>query len=433
VNILILIVAILTLIVVAKRFGLASFLGAGYFGFFIYSIPAFINRARYFYYLDSDFYLYEPSFETMAIYLIAWTTFLLCVIFITDTSKYRNFYFDRRMRFASREFLWSGVFLSTCFFAYLILYSGQQVVDGSDSLQLSTVVLLIGRWILALSLIAALVYRSFIPFIFLFFALLYWFVSGDRTLLGVTLMSVIVIFAQRTFQTTYISFGQMFNIKLILTIVGVVFVIIFGKPIYISINAGDLSVLFNTFEKDRLIEFFSQAFEPMIIFNHAQHVVDNSLEISSFDFLVSILSNFLIYPSAFEFSSNLYSQVIASSFPIEMSYGVAGSYWAHAYSVFGYFGVCFFAFIYVYFLYFCDRIFLSRASPVSVLIALLGGLVALYAHRNGLDNLLSFVRQILLAYFSIIFLSFFIRILTHNYKKIRILNHNNKKVILPDN
>jgi len=399
-NIIILFIAIISLIVLSRRFGIASFMGAGFVGFFIYSIPAFINKARYFWYLNSDFYIYEPSFKAMLVYLIAWFTFFLCVVSIPDVSRYKNYHFNKGRRFSSIEFLWSGVFLSTCFATFIVFYSG----DMTDSVG---VIYLIGRWVVALTLIAAFAYRSLIAFIYLFVILLYWFFSGDRTLLGITLVSMLVLFAQRLYQSTYVSFYKLFNFKFFTVFFGLLFVIIFGKAIYIGVAESRIDLIQNKIAN--LNDFLSKSFEPMIIFNHVQYVVDTSFQIPVIDFLESIFSNFLIYPSAFGQSTNVYSQQLISSFPISMSYGVAGNYWAHAYSVFGFIGVVFFALIFVFSLYACDRVFLARARPIAILFALLGGLIAIYTFRNGLDNFLSFLRQIFIAYFLIRFVSFFIR------------------------
>lgn len=413
-NILIFIISILTFIVICKRFGLASFVAAGYAGLFIYSIPVFINKARYFYYLNSEFHLYSPSFEAMLVYLLVWVVFL-CLVLLKSNNLYKVNSFNQSTYLLSKIFLYVGFILSISIYIYSTFVHSQQVlVEGT---QMSTIILLIGRWIYALTFISSIIHKSFIPFIVLFYFLIDWALGGDRTLFGIVMMSSIVVAIQLKYNSTYVPFKYLFKMKIFSALFLVIFIIIFGKSIFVSIDTENWSVFFNLFSENNLVDFLSTSFEPMIIFNHIQHVIDRSVEMSLIDFMVSILSNLLIFPSAFGLNSNFYSQMLISSLEIEMSYGVAGNYWAHAYSVLGYIGIFIFALIYVNFLFFCDNFFLKKRGAARVLIALFGGLVSLYAHRNGFDNLLSFVRQILLAYFLIVSLSFFVKIIIAFFKK----------------
>ena len=409
-NLLILITALLTFIVIFQRFGVITFLGGGFFGLFSYSIPAFINKSRHFFYLDNTgFYLYQPSFEAMAVYLITWLVFLLFVLLIPTNFVYRNYSVSQSFNFPIKNFMYSGLYLSTL----VIMYRLFPIFTVSfSSVGLSTIILIIGRWIIALTFIAALLNRSFYASIYLLILLIYWFLSGDRTLIGITIYSALIIYLQNYFKSNFIRISNLFNIKIFLLLSSLILLVVFGKPIYLSITNLNIEHLSSKFaSKDELVYVLSKSFEPMIIFNHVQYVIENSIEVNFFDFIGSLLAHFLIFPSYFGVNTNLYNEVLTSSFPITMSYGIAGNYLAHAYSIMGYFGVIFFAFMYVFFVYICDKFFMQNKGVSRILFALLGGLISVYAHRNGLDNLLSFVRQILIAFCVISLVSIFFRIL----------------------
>jgi hypothetical protein len=406
-NFLILIIAFFTIIVLSKRFGIGSFMGAGFAGFFIYSIPAFINKSRHFFYLDSDFYLYEPSFDVMLVYFFAWAVFLLFVLLAPAKPYYRQFDISTGMPnfnmrpFNLRPFVNSGVFLSTT----IILFAIFLPLQGNSA----TLILIIGRWIISMTFIAALIERRYIIALYIFCFLIFWFLGGDRTLLAITLMSSIVIIFHKIFKYSFIPTKKIFNFKIFLVLTVIILIIIFGKAIFVSITTGNSANLMHIFQSQQtLMAYLSKSFEPMIIFNHVQYVFDNPLNERLTDYLIGIFSNILIFPSYFGLSSNVYNEAITSSFPIVMSYGIAGNYYAHAYSMMGYFGVIIFALFYVSFLYYCDKKFFIK-NTYSILFAMLGGLVAVYAHRNGFDNLLSFVRQILIAFFLIKITSILLR------------------------
>lgn len=399
-NIFILTTALITFFVLSKRFGIGSFIGAGFIGFFIYSIPAFINKSRYFFYLDTNhFYLYEPSFGVMLVYFFAWAVFLLFVSLAPAKPYYRQFDINTGMPnfnmrpFNLRPFVNSGIVLSTA----VILFSIYLPLLGNSA----TLILIIGRWIISMTFIAALIDRRYIIAMYMFSFLIYWFLGEDRTLLAISLMSAIVIISHKVFKSSFIPFKKIFNFKIFSIVTLSILMITFGKPLFSAINSNNFAHLSSKFSSiGQLTEFLSTSFEPMIIFNHVQYVFDNPLNERLTDYLIGIFSNFLIFPSYFGLSSNFYNEAITSSFPIVMSYGIAGNYYAHAYTMMGYFGVIIFALIYVSFLYYCDKKFFIK-NTYSILFGMLGGLVAVYAHRNGIDNLLSFFRQILIAFFLI--------------------------------
>ena len=261
-NLLVVFVSLATLFILYRRFGFASFLGAGYVGLFVYSIPVFISKARYFYYLDSEFYLYSPTADAMLVYLIVWVVFLLFVAFKDNGVLYKSHAFGGFSRLPSRDFLWSGVFLSAVFFVYVVYSGAQQSHSVSD-----THIHIVGRWVFALTAIAAVVNRKPVLFVVMSFFLLHWFLSGDRTLIGITLMSIMVVSARNVFKSPFVHYRYVFNLKVVVTVCLVVLLITFGKYIHVAISKSKPDLLLNLLQGDNLVIFFSTSFTSKLKVN----------------------------------------------------------------------------------------------------------------------------------------------------------------------
>jgi hypothetical protein len=110
--------------------------------------------------------------------------------------------------------------------------------------------------------------------------------------------------------------------------------------------------------------------------------------------LESVLGNVLIVPSAFGLSTNLYNAVVSATLSPKFGYGIAGNYLAHGYTVGGTMGAALFYFILPLMLRLCDGQFRAKDGSVKIFWCCAGAVIAFYIHRNGLDNGLSFVRQV---------------------------------------
>jgi predicted membrane protein len=80
--------------------------------------------------------------------------------------------------------------------------------------------------------------------------------------------------------------------------------------------------------------------------------------------------------------------------PYRISFGLAGSYYASGFAFMGILGVMILAVIFLGGLYVMNRCAATQKGLVRITLVILGSTFAVYAHRNGLDNLLSFARQI---------------------------------------
>ena len=129
---------------------------------------------------------------------------------------------------------------------------------------------------------------------------------------------------------------------------------------------------------------------------HLTFVIQNNVIIPFGDFLTSVFGNLLIIPSLFGVNTNLYGDTVTSFVGPGLTYGIAGSYLAHGYSVGGLIGVAAFGMMYGIALSLCDSaVWRSRGIGKGVFI-LIGSTLAGYIHRNGLDNFGSFIRQVIL-------------------------------------
>jgi len=99
-----------------------------------------------------------------------------------------------------------------------------------------------------------------------------------------------------------------------------------------------------------------------------------------------------------------------SAYPNIITNGIGGSYLANAWMVLRVPGLYVFSLIFVGSLSLLDS-YTKRKSPLVVsVIILFGALIAVYSHRNGLGNLLSFVRQIAISGAIIVVLTAFFKL-----------------------
>lgn len=374
------------------KYGYFSFVSAGVFGFLVYSLPAIVGLKRSFY-SGGHNYLVPVDDASTAVVLVAWTFFALTLAFARGPSKgLANVPHTRRESYIPK--MWIAFALSMAGLAYLAALGGIFFFLESRDLQVEDYVVLIWRWVVVLGFAAAVVERHRWGQILFLSIILIIFLRGDRTIPAICGATYLVLYFNNE-ESRNRLYRILTSWKLIAATSLVVFVVLFGKSIYRSIKSGSSNELNQALDVD--LAGIAYSAEPFATFDHIPSVIDFSLHIPFFEFLTSILGNLLIIPSIFGVETNLYSVTITSTLPYNLGYGIAGNYWAHAMSVWGYPMVGIFAALYAAALTLFDRTMFDRKGAARLTVVAIGSVIAVYTHRNGLDNLLSFVRQIIIA------------------------------------
>lgn len=404
-NIVILFVALLTWVLILTRLPPFRFVVAGLFGLTVYSSPYFFGKKLYFFYEASLLrFLGDIEFEAEISLLLVWLTVFFTLYFFSF--RYRTFevQIGASETNSIKRFSEALLILAILGFLYLAATSGLLFFLESREHQENSIVTLLWKWTVPLGLISALLIKDRVKFSFFLFFLAVLFLRGDRTIFSISFLTIfVVIFYNRR------TFASILNPGFIAVVLIAVFTIVFGKPIYLFAKSGDFNILMDAIQLNAAMHVVYN-FEPMIVANHLDFAILNDFSIGFGEFFVGVFGNLLIFPSQFGINTNVYNSLLSEALPFRLTYGIAGNYWAHAWSVGGQFMVVVYALIYAYSLVLCDRWYSRSQGPMRVVVACIGGLVAVYIYRNGLDNFLSFIRQILIVSFGAFLLS---KILAH--------------------
>lgn len=414
---LLILVIALTIAVAYKGHGPFTFVMAGLGVFFVYSIPAILQLKTLFSYESKDLrYLAEAGPESGLVMLTAWATVALTLL-ITATWRakrapaaalagsrgrpYPHAIAARRRpsvqapaarNDAARmhRFAVASLILGILGYLYLSATSGWLFFLEQRELQNDGLLTLLWKWTVPLGIVAATFSGSTKTQAGLFMLLAVLFLRGDRTMLGITMVSFALVWSygrkdiRTLFRPTFIVAG-----------IVLVSLIIFGKAVYLSAKAGDLAILIDAVQPENMATVIL-GFEPFVTYNHIDFVIESNLSFSFAEFFTSILGQFLVAPSVFGIETNLYNLRVTEMLPFNVTYGVAGNYWAHAWSIGGFPMVAAFAVLYASALVFCDRNYERLSGAPKVFLTVTGTVIAVYTYRNGLDNMFSFFRQILI-------------------------------------
>ncbi|MFZ5672247.1 MAG: hypothetical protein ACOZAM_04710 [Pseudomonadota bacterium] len=422
----------LTFVIAYRGHGPFTFVMAGLGVFFVYSIPAVLQLKTLFSYESNDLrYLAPAGLEAGFVMFTAWAavaaTLLVAVArkarrappvvlpgqrsgpYANNASVTRsrnwpsrdvpaaarpmpatNLLVARRERARMHRFAVASLILGLCGYAYLSATSGLLFFLDQRELQSDGLLTLLWKWTVPLGIVAATFSGSTKTQIGLFMLLAVLFLRGDRTMLGITIVSFAIVWSYgrkdiwTLFRPTFIVAGLV-----------LVSLILFGKPVYLSAKAGDLSILTDALLPENMATVIL-GFEPFVTYNHIDFAMEANLSFAPAEFVMSLLGQFLVAPSFFGIETNLYNLRITEMLPFTVTYGVAGNYWAHAWSVGGFPMVAGFAVLYASSLVLCDRYYERLSGAPKVFVAVTGSVIAVYTYRNGLDNMFSFFRQILI-------------------------------------
>lgn len=415
---LLIVVIALTIAVAYKGHGPFTFVMAGLGVFFVYSIPAILQLKTLFSYESKDLrYLAEAGPEAGLVMLTAWATVAVTLL-IAGTWRTRRLPVSvmsgqrarpypnapvaaRRRPLAQapvarndaarmHRFALASLILGILGYLYLSVTSGWLFFLDQRELQNDGLLTLLWKWTVPLGIVAATFSGSSKIRIGLFMLLAVLFLRGDRTMLGITMVCFALVWSHGRK-----DIWTMFRPTFIVAGITLVSLIIFGKAVYLSAKAGDLSILIDAVQPENMATVIL-GFEPFVTYNHIDFVMDSNLSFSLAEFVTSLLGQFLVAPSVFGIETNLYNLRVTEMLPFNVTYGVAGNYWAHAWAIGGFPMVAAFAILYASALVFCDRYYERLSGAPKVFLAVTGTVIAVYTYRNGLDNMFSFFRQILI-------------------------------------
>ena len=384
----------ISICIVRYRYGLFSIVSFGLMGFIIYSIPAIVGFKVSFAYPSSDRYFIPVDGEPILVTLTAWIFFTTILAIGSSNAKLLPTKGGEQAKQYGQK-MWIALTLSLLGILYLIAKGGALFFFDDRADQVNDPVIIIWRWIVIMGFLFATLERHRIGLVTFFMILAIIFLRGDRTIPAIATISYFVVYFRE--KHAYQKFSKVFlNYRFLSLSTFLAVVVIFGKSIYISVKQNNFQILADSLNPENLDKTLL-SLEPFVTFDHIPWVIDLNVKITFSEFLTSVFGNLLIVPSTFGVSTNLYNDTITAMLPFDLSYGVAGNYWAHAMSVGGYVMVAIFAAIYAGSLIMIDRNLIDPKGRVRLSLAVIGALIAIYIHRNGLDNILSFVRQIFIA------------------------------------
>jgi len=351
----------------------------------IYAFPAMLNITAPQQYIPTGEFRYfiEPLSLTVQMYCLY---FVFLILNLKLMGPYRN----RNNHQLSRI----SVIISL--YACLVAWFGISVLSDGPLFFLQprfaitgSVLEMILKWSIPLSIFYGLITRNkikYIGFVFLFLQ----FMTGDRTVLAITLVGIAYLSLEKNqpllnyFRPKFLLFG-----------VGALFIIIFGKPIYLVIKSGSFEYLLSFVTYDSIM-IVASSFEPISIFNHFDFTVREKIFMSPLDFFTSLFGNLLIDPGSVGLTVNQTNKYLMDAYPDFITNGIGGSYLANAWMVARVPGLYIFSLVFLCILRFSDVYSQRNYSFLAAICVLIGALMAVYSHRNGLGNILAFYRQILI-------------------------------------
>jgi hypothetical protein len=407
INFFFLIFTIIILFKILKKKVFGPFIFSGWVGLFLYSSPILFNKARKLIYYD-EYYLTEIDLEYKIVYFCFWLGFALALY----TYK-KNFYYNN-----NKSILKNNqnliIFNSVCFF-YVIIYL---ILRNIEFISISNLIHTIGKWIILFLLIGSvLLKKNFLIFFSLIAVIINAVITTDRTL---AIIALFFYFSTYLYSLYKIKKFYFFNFLLkffLLTLI--LFVILIYTKFFVAVIKSDSEISFFgiLIGLREVFENLSYSFEPLTIFGHLIYVNQIYEKFSTIEYLYSIISNLLIFPSYFGLSSNYYNNFVMINLGFEnSSSGVAGSIFASSYLAFGYIGVFIVGYFYTVILIFSDYYFKNKKNILSILILSISAILSIYIFRNAIDNFLSIVRQLIILfifiwsqYFLIFFISQFLK------------------------
>ncbi|MET4702353.1 hypothetical protein ABIE65_005409 [Constrictibacter sp. MBR-5] len=381
---------VLLLLVVAAaalsfaRFGWNSFLSLGALGTAIYSIPAIIG-----YYSPVHISYGAPGVfqsatsASISIYILVWMMFIFLLMIFPRIPVDKPA--GAQVKLGQ---LWAASVIAVAGFFYLVISWGPLFfLEPRGAVEEGAVVTL-WRWSLLFGLLASVAVRSTGHLAVHTILLVVYFLMGDRTIPAIAVGAVLIFYSLNQEKIKPVpSFSTVL-------LVGLSFVfLLYGKLVYLAVKLSDIDIILRLADRNFIAAQLS-SFEPMVTYNFLEYIIAHDVVLPVDEFFLAIFGNVLLVPSAFGVETSFFNKHLTAMMPYRISFGLAGSYYASGFAFMGILGVMILAVIFLGGLYVMNRCAATQKGLVRITLVILGSTFAVYAHRNGLDNLLSFARQI---------------------------------------
>lgn len=252
-------------------------------------------------------------------------------------------------------------------------------------------VIMIWRWVCLIGLLMSLSLNK--PAMLVYFAavILTIFISGDRTLFVLSIFSIAL---QARYGSKLLGLR---NVRMGIILVPVLLIfLIYAKPFYLFLK--DSSAPFSAYmsNDEGVLESF-WLLEPFGVHYLLEMVIISDLRIGLSDIILPTIAQVLVFPSAFGVDTHLYNKILSNTLFPGVTYGIAFNLWAQGYSFGGAIGVFLFGLLYGLLIKALNFFIGSWRGVPRFCILIFGVMVAIYGHRNSIENIVSFGRQILLA------------------------------------
>lgn len=294
---------------------------------------------------------------------------------------------------------WSALIISITLFLLMVANNGPFFFLNSRAAlsQALGYEYLLWRWVNVLGLLFAILSRNRLVLIVLGSMIIFNMIIGDRTVITIALISAFCI--------KYRSMGALGLLKRPSTwayMAGVFLVIFFAKSFYVALKEG--VGLGSTVSTDA--EQLLKSFEPFGTHFILDRVITYDVHTSWSAMLRGSAGQFLIIPSLFGLDSSSFNvQLTQQLYNSRLTYGIAANLWAQGYTLAGYGGVFLFGLGFGALMLWLQALSRKVRPSFSVLVTVVAVLAAVYIHRNSVENYLSFVRQVVLAFASILLLA----------------------------
>lgn len=379
-------VILTTSVIVAHKHGLFSIVGVGLVGLAAYSVPSLTGFT---YAYDLDGILRPASDQAIFIHVVFWLPFFLIVAFSKKSNK--KIPFD--------QYKMSATALA-CLYVSLILYLWIAIKDGPlyflgnrqiGEEQIATIAKIIWAWVVAFGLIAALVSRRFLLLACFIAMALINLIAGDRGMPIFIILSIIIINLNN-----YSILSIIKNIRIFIYSIIILIIVFMAKPIYQAIKIKDYKEILN-FLSETLDLHFIKSFEPFVIHNTLELVIEDGFTYEISYLFKGILGQLLLIPSLLGISSAEWNRQFQDFLNQDLGYGIAYSYMAQAYSIGGLLCVIIFAAIFAFGLIFLNKIYQRLSGLAALLVLQLGVVWGVFIYRNSLENIIAIFRQIFIA------------------------------------
>lgn len=372
--------------------------------FFVYSIPAILGLIYPFeLIIGRDPYLANSDVRSIIITIIAWITTTLTLILYSSSAKAKSkttTYLNGSSKDLRQTNLILGAIVVSIFGYLIIAFTEGPLFFLVPRHELNEgYARLLWRWVNAIGFIVAISHSHRKSIFFFGLMLFIYFLAGDRTIAVITFICLTVVSSRGRTLTKYLL-----KPKSIFALTCILFVALFGKPFYVAVKVGDFRHMQAAFSTDYLERFFI-TFEPFLTFNIIDLVVSYDFQMPASSLIPGTFGQLLVAPSLFGINTTPFNTEFTSEFASLLSYGIAENYWAQAWSVAGYAGIILFGVLFGCALRFCSERARKTVGFRQIFFAFVASLLVTYMHRNSVEALLSFTRQILISMFIVFLVS----------------------------